>query len=51
MQNAENSKDAITIADLYPQLTKEQQTEAEYYLTRYLEIVRGIFERSRNLTE
>ena len=41
------------IANLYPELTSEQQAEAEYYLTRYLEIVQRIFERleAENLTE
>jgi RIO-like serine/threonine protein kinase len=35
----------ITIADLYPDLTPEQQAEAEYHLLRYLAVVRTIFER------
>ncbi len=30
---------------VYPQLTPEQQTEAEYYLLRYLAVVKRIFER------
>jgi len=51
MQNISNSEDAITISDLYPHLTRDQQVEAEYYLARYLEIVRGIFERNQNLTK
>lgn len=41
----------ITIAELYPELTKEQQEEAAYYLARYLDIVQGIFERVNNLTD
>ena len=40
-------KKQITIAELYPDLTSEQQTEAEFFLLRYLEIVRRIFERTR----
>ena len=40
----------ITIQDLYPELSPEQQQEAAYYLERYLEIVRRIFERTQNLT-
>lgn len=40
----------ITIEDLYPELAPEQQQEAAYYLGRYLEIVRRIFERTHNLT-
>lgn len=45
------SEKPITIEDLYPKLTPEQQAEAEYNLFRYLEVVKGIFERSQNLTE
>lgn len=41
----------ISIADLYPELTVAQQQEAEYHLTRYLEIACGIFERTQDLTE
>jgi hypothetical protein len=41
----------ISIADLYPELIEAERQEAEYNLTRYLEIVRGIFERTKNLTE
>ena len=37
--------DDITIADLYPNLSPEQQAEAEYRLLRYLAIVKRIFER------
>lgn len=37
--------DNITIADLCPDLTPEQQADAEYRLLGYLEIVTGIFER------
>ena len=44
------SEPKITIQDLYPDLSPEQQQEAAYYLGRYLEIVRGIFERTQNLT-
>lgn len=35
----------ITIADLYPQLTPDQQAEAEERLFRYLAIVRTIYNR------
>ncbi len=34
----------ITIADLYPELTPEQQAEAEERLLRYLAIVRKIYD-------
>lgn len=33
------------VADLYPELTPEQQTEAEFHLSSYLDVVRRIFER------
>jgi hypothetical protein len=35
----------IEISDLYPNLSSEQQTEAEYRLLRYLALVKDIFER------
>ncbi|GEM_PF-5996090 len=35
----------VSIADLYPDLNTEQQAEAEYYLKRYISIIRRIFER------
>lgn len=34
----------ITIADLYPDLSLDEQQEAEYRLLRYLEAVKEIFE-------
>jgi hypothetical protein len=45
--NLEEQK--VSIIDLYPELTQEQQEQAAYYLGRYLEVVRGIFERISNL--
>jgi hypothetical protein len=36
--------DDITIADLYPGLSPEQQVEAEHRLLRYLAVVKSIFE-------
>jgi RIO-like serine/threonine protein kinase len=39
----------VSITDLYPKFTKEQQEQAAYYLARYLEVVRDIFERISNL--
>jgi hypothetical protein len=35
----------ITIQDLYPELTPEQQEEAECNLLGYLDLVRRIYER------
>ncbi len=37
----------LTIKDLYPNLSEEEQAEAEFFLERYLDIVMRIFERSR----
>lgn len=51
IQNNNADDRQITIEALYPQLTPEQQAEADYYLFRYLEVIRGIFERTSNLTE
>jgi hypothetical protein len=44
-QSSLENKKELTVADLYPQLTAEQQKEAEYYLLRYLAVVKRIFER------
>jgi hypothetical protein len=44
-------KDSLSITDVYPDSTPEEQAEADYYLTRYLNLVRSIFERVSNLTE
>ena len=46
----QESEPVITIQDLYPDLSPEQQQEAAYYLGRYLELVRRVFERTQNLT-
>ena len=35
----------LAISDLYPNLTPEEQAEAEFNLAGYLEVVRRIFER------
>jgi hypothetical protein len=34
----------ITIADLYPDLSPEQQAEAEYRLLRYFAVVKEIYD-------
>jgi coenzyme F420-reducing hydrogenase alpha subunit len=41
----------IDLGGLYPNLTPEELAEAEYNLTRYVEVVRRIYERVNNLTE
>jgi hypothetical protein len=56
----DNIANKLGITKLYPDLTPEQQEEAEYFLTRYVDLMRQIFERlecakdeqdERNLTE
>ena len=37
--------DEITIANLFPDLTPEQQAEAEYRMLRYLSVIKEIFEQ------
>ena len=37
--------DEITVADLYPNLSREQLAEAEYRMLRYLAVIKDIFER------
>jgi hypothetical protein len=39
------------LEEMYPELTPEQRREAAYWLGRYLDVVRRIFERTHNLTE
>lgn len=41
----------VTISDLYPELTPDEQQQAAYYLRRYIEVVRDIFERRQDLTD
>lgn len=40
----------LPIAQIYPDLTPEQQAEAEFYLTQYFEIIHSIFEEKYGLT-
>lgn len=42
---SEQPEGGITIEDLYPQLSSEEQAEAEYRMLRYLTVVKDIFER------
>lgn len=37
---------SVTIETLYPDLTPEEQREAEYFLTRYVKVIRRIFEKN-----
>ena len=40
-----NQESKLNVETLYPELTREQREEAAYYLARYLDVVRRIFER------
>lgn len=46
-QNLLQKENKPTMAKLYPDLSPEKQEEAEYYLLRYLAVVKRIFERIR----
>jgi hypothetical protein len=50
MEETEANKEITDIGELYPELTPMQRAEAEYFLTRYVEIVRSIYERVNGLT-
>jgi hypothetical protein len=43
-------KHPITIQDLYPDLTPEQQAEAEEHLLQFLEVLKGMYERKHGLS-
>lgn len=45
-----SSEYRLPIAEMYPDLSSEQQTEAEFYLTQYFEIIHSIFEEKYSLT-
>lgn len=38
-------KREITVADLYPNLSPEERSEAKYHLLRYLAAVKSVFEQ------
>ena len=42
---ADDDEDDITIADLYPELSPDEQADAEYRLLGYLTIVQNIWDR------
>jgi hypothetical protein len=46
----EKKHQEITIQDLYPGLTDEEQAEAAACLARYIDLVCRIYERNQNLT-
>lgn len=45
------TKTQIDTSTLYPSLTLEQQQEASFYLTQYVDLVKKIHYRVRNLTD
>jgi len=50
MNKPDSTQSNIDFSDLYPELTPEQLAEAEYNLTRYIDVVRRIYERVNDLT-
>jgi hypothetical protein len=39
----------VDLSGLYPDITPKELAEAEYNLTRYMEVVRRIYERTNGL--
>jgi hypothetical protein len=50
MKPPHEHKHPITIQDLYPELTPEQQQEAKYRLKQFILVLKGIYERKHGLT-
>jgi trans-aconitate methyltransferase len=46
--SAKTSKKHLTISDLYPNLTPAQQQDAEYFLRRYIDLIKRIYSRQKN---
>ncbi|KAF0244090.1 MAG: hypothetical protein FD167_3686 [bacterium] len=44
------TKTQIDVSSLYPGLSLERQQEASFYLTQYIDLVKRIHHRVRNLT-
>lgn len=51
MEEKNNPQQNIDLSDVYPELTPEQLAEAEYNLTRYVDVIRRIYERVNKLTD
>jgi len=51
MSEENHLKENVDLSGLYPDLTPEELAEAEYNLTRYLDVIKRIYERVNNLTE
>jgi len=50
MARTNRTQQNIDLSDVYPDLTPEQLAEAEYNLTRYVDVIRRIYERVNKLT-
>ncbi len=45
--SGEPAERSDSIAELYPELTPDQQAEAAYFLHRYLDLIERIYERTK----
>lgn len=50
MKPPHEHKNPMTIQDLYPELTPEQQQEAEERLMQFISVIKRIYERKHGLT-
>lgn len=50
MKEKDSHKERVDLSGLYPDLTPEELAEAEYNLTRYIDLVCRIYEQSHHLT-
>lgn len=50
MAESNSTQQNIDLSSVYPDLTPEQLSEAEYNLTRYVDVIRRIYERVNKLT-
>lgn len=50
MKPPHEHKNPMTIQDLYPELTPEQQQEAEERLMQFISVIKRIYERTHGLT-
>jgi hypothetical protein len=50
MTGSNSTQQNIDLSGVYPELTPEQLAEAEYNLTRYVDVLRRIYERVNHLT-
>ena len=50
MAGTNEAQQNIDLSGAYPELSPEQLAEAEYNLTRYVDVIRRIYERVNKLT-